>query len=66
MALQVEILYRSEAMKVDTVASPVGQTSATPDMPLIKAEDIKSILYLGIKGDLKLDTGSKHAVDTYA
>jgi len=53
-------------MKVDTVASPVGQTSATPDMPLIKAEDIKSILYLGIKGDLKLDTGSKHAVDTYA
>ena len=53
-------------MKVDTVALPGTQGAATPDMPLIKAEDIKSILYLGIKGGIKLETGSKHAVDTYA
>lgn len=53
-------------MKVDTVALPGTLGAATPDMPLIKAEDIKSILYLGIKGDIKLDTGTKHAVDTYA
>jgi hypothetical protein len=53
-------------MKVDTVALPGSLGAATPDMPLIKAEDIKSILYLGIKGDIKLETGSKHAVDTYA
>ena len=51
-------------MKVDTVALPMGQTSTAPE-PLIKADDIKSILYLGIKGDIKLDL-KKHAVDTYA
>ena len=54
-------------MKVDTVALPGTLGAATPDMPLIKAEDIKSILYLGVKGDLKLtDPETSHAVDTYA
>jgi hypothetical protein len=32
----------------------------------MKADDIKAILYLGIKGEIKLDTGKKHTVDTYA
>ena len=36
------------------------------DLPIIKADDIKTILYLGIKGEIKLDTGKKHTVDTYA
>jgi hypothetical protein len=53
-------------MKVDTVALPMGQATTTPEMPLIKADDIKTILYLGIKGEIKLETGSKHTVDTYA
>ena len=47
------------------------QPAGTPDYrtwraAVIKADDIKAILYLGIKGDIKLDTGKKHAVDTYA
>jgi hypothetical protein len=53
-------------MKVDTVALPMGQAMTTPEIPLIKADDIKTILYLGIKGDIKLDSGNRHAVDTYA
>ena len=36
------------------------------DLPIIKADDIKTILYLGIKGEIKLDAGKKHTVDTYA
>jgi hypothetical protein len=52
-------------MKVDTIPLPMGQNTAAVDMPLIKADDIKTILYLGIKGAIKLD-GTKHAVDTYA
>jgi hypothetical protein len=53
-------------MKVDTVALPLGQATTTPEMALIKANDIKTILYLGIKGVIKLDSAGKHAVDTYA
>ncbi|HTP60283.1 MAG TPA: hypothetical protein VMM82_15275 [Spirochaetia bacterium] len=36
------------------------------DLPIMKAEEIKSILYLGIKGEIKLDLDAKHTVDTYA
>ncbi len=52
-------------MKVDTIPLAMGQNAAANDMPLIKADDIKSILYLGIKGEIKLE-GTKHTVDTYA
>jgi len=53
-------------MKVDSIALPTVPSAQEPQMPLIKAEDIKSILYLGIKGEIKLDMGGKHTVDTYA
>ncbi len=53
-------------MKVDTIALPTVPMAQDFEMPLIKADDIKSILYLGIKGEIKLDTGKKHTVDTYA
>ena len=53
-------------MKVDSIALPGVQNPQAPEMPLIKADDIRTILYLGIRGDIKLDTGSKHTVDTYA
>jgi hypothetical protein len=53
-------------MKVDSVALPAVPNLQTADLSLIKADDIKAILYLGIKGDIKLDTGKKHTVDTYA
>ena len=57
-------------MKVDSVAIPaVSNAQSTPqvnDLPIMNAEEIKSILYLGIKGEIKLDTGKTHTVDTYA
>jgi hypothetical protein len=51
-------------MKVDSVALP--SVPNAQDLSVIKADDIKAILYLGIKGDIKLDMGKKHTVDTYA
>ena len=54
-------------MKVDAIPLPVGQnTQAAAEMPVINVDDIKTILYLGIKGEIKLDQGAKHTVDTYA
>ncbi len=58
-------------MKVDSAALPTVSNSQMTDLPMsdlpiMKAEEIKSILYLGIKGEIKLDLGTKHAVDTYA
>ena len=53
-------------MKVDSIALPSMPNPQAPEIPLIKADDIKTILYLGIKGEIKLDTGKKHTVDTYA
>jgi hypothetical protein len=57
-------------MKVDSVALPaVSNAQSTPqvnDLPIMNAEEIKSILYLGIRGEIKLDTGKTHTVDTYA
>jgi hypothetical protein len=51
-------------MKVDSIALP--PVPNTQDVAIMKADDIKAILYLGIKGEIKLDMGKKHAVDTYA
>ena len=53
-------------MKVDSVALPAVPIFQTAELSIIKADDIKAILYLGIKGEIKLDTGTKHAVDTFA
>jgi hypothetical protein len=53
-------------MKVESIAVSPSPNPQAAELPIIKADAIKTILYLGIKGDLKLDTGSKHAVDTYA
>jgi hypothetical protein len=57
---------RSEPMKVDSVALPTVPITQVAELPIIKADDIKTILYLGIRGEIKLDTGRKHTVDTYA
>jgi len=53
-------------MKVDPISPPVGQSTPIADMPLIKADDIKTILYLGMKGQIRLEPSTRHAVDTYA
>jgi hypothetical protein len=52
-------------MKIDSIALPAVQNTQA-SAPIMTVDDIKSILYLGIKGDMKLDTGKKHTVDTYA
>jgi hypothetical protein len=53
-------------MRVENVALPAVPTTQVHELPIIKADDIKSILFLGIKGEIRLETGNKHAVDTYA
>jgi hypothetical protein len=53
-------------MKVDSVALPAVPITQAAELPIIKMDDIKSILYLGIRGEIQLDTGKKHTVDTYA
>jgi hypothetical protein len=53
-------------MKVDSIALPTVPNTQAAEMPIINVDAIKTILYLGIKGEIKLDTGTKHTVDTYA
>ena len=53
-------------MKVDSVALPLMPTAQTDEMPVIKAEAIKSILYLGIRGSVRPAANAEHTVDTYA
>jgi hypothetical protein len=62
----VENHDRSESMKVDSIALPAVPNTQPAEMQVINADAIKSILYLGIKGEIKLETGNKHTVDTYA
>jgi hypothetical protein len=62
----VETHDRSERMKVDGIALPVMSNTPPAEMQVINADAIKTILYLGIKGEIKLETGNKHTVDTYA
>jgi hypothetical protein len=54
-------------MKVENMTPQAAQTTPRVEAPVINVDEIKSILYLGIRGDLRLTkTGSDHAVDTYA
>jgi len=53
-------------MKIDTTALPVMSNIPPAEMQVINADAIKTILYLGIKGEIRLETGTKHTVDTYA
>ena len=53
-------------MKIESVALAGNQNASSADLPIMKAEAIKEILFLGIRGDIKLDAGKSHTVDTYA
>jgi hypothetical protein len=53
-------------MKIENIISLGKPTSSTEDLPIIKAEEIKSILYLGVRGDITLASDNKHTIDTYA
>jgi hypothetical protein len=62
----VDKQYRRKIMKIESVALPSVPTTPIEEMPVIKAEEIKSILYLGIRGNVRLAVNAEHAVDTYA
>ena len=57
-------------MKVGEVTQGLFQNPNTTQIPVIKAEEIKSILYLGIRGNIKLSTDGKsnssHTIDMFA
>ncbi len=53
-------------MKVEGVGSLHVPGPKIDDLPIIKEEEIKSILYLGLRGAIKLETGKTHTIDTYA
>ncbi len=56
-------------MEINLVNNPVQipqNLEMVPRQNVIDAKDIKSILYLGIKGDIFIPIGEKHTVDTYA
>ena len=58
-------------MNVETVASQVlppetRNLPQTTDQSVIALKDIKSILYLGMKGKLALTGFEQHRVDTFA
>ena len=56
-------------MEIQTINNPAlfSRTMETvPKQTIIDINDIKSILYLGIKGDIHIPVEEKHTVDTYA
>jgi hypothetical protein len=53
-------------MKIESVAIPSVPTTPIEEMPIIKAEEIRSILYLGIRGNMRPAPSAQHTVDTYA
>jgi len=53
-------------MKIESIALPSVPTTPIEEMPIINAEQIKTILYLGIKGNLRPVANAEHTVDTYA
>jgi hypothetical protein len=58
---------RSPTMKVENGTTQAVVSMPHVEVPVIKVDEIRSILNLGLKGDLPLrETGSSHAVDTYA
>ena len=62
----VDKLYRRKIMKIESVALPSVQTTPIEEMPIINAEQIRNILYLGIRGNVRLAANAEHTVDTYA
>jgi hypothetical protein len=53
-------------MKIESMALPSVPTTPIEEMPIIKTEEIKSILYLGIRGNVRPAVNAEHAIDTYA
>jgi hypothetical protein len=56
-------------MEINAISNPALFThtmEVVPQQTIIDINDIKSILYLGIKGNIHIPVEEKHTVDTYA
>ena len=55
-------------MQMETISTlqPQQVASAVYDPQLIKVEEIRNILYLGIKGKVVVQPEEEHTVDTFA
>jgi hypothetical protein len=53
-------------MKIESTGLASVPTTPIEDLPIIKADEIKSILYLGIRGTVRPAANAGHTVDTYA
>jgi hypothetical protein len=56
-------------MEIEVVNNPkilTQRIETIPNESIINIKDIKSILYLGIKGEILIPIEEKHTVDTYA
>jgi hypothetical protein len=57
-------------MKIESIASQkrlaVPAEVSAEEASVIQEDEIKSILYLGVRGDISYIADKKHAVDTFA
>jgi hypothetical protein len=60
----MSIVTLEKDMNIDNIPSVQNSKEATVRPSVIQLKQIKSILYLGMKGDLKID--QVHNIDTFA
>ena len=55
-------------MKVDGInmALQFSQKPRIAEPPVMDVNEMKSILYLGLKGNVKIESNENHKVDTFA
>jgi hypothetical protein len=53
-------------MKVEASLQLPAPTTPIDDLPVIKADQIRNILYLGVRGNIRLPVDGGQTVDTYA
>jgi len=53
-------------MNVGNIPSVQKSSAAVAQLSVIQLKQIKSILYLGMKGDLHIDQFEPHNIDTFA
>jgi hypothetical protein len=52
-------MQRRRIMKIQSVSQILQATPSLEELPIIKAEEIVSILSLGIRGNIRLETEDK-------
>jgi hypothetical protein len=67
----VDIISVERAMNIDTISSvnppPDPRPAVEPvELPVINLDEIKSIIYLGVRGQMLPGVAENHRVDTFA